>query len=274
MVPYRKTFVPSEWRGQEEGTGLLQVSASLCSPSLGDRWMQLSWRIIHTAKWWSSKPNSPSHYPGDRMPSMTAGGLMLCSWLLRCRAVRLLLVRSSWCCDNPTGAVAVTLSNGGIGWRRCILCEKLTEWCDCYATALWKVLRLRSSPRSIFHPCPLRYLSHHFFVSSSLEHRLFKIILDGAETSYCVELCVRSGPSQTWRRNFSPQGGDVFLAFIFLELAADLCITLLRLLASNSVLGVLGGFLKMPAPYILLDKARRGQVFSWDRAMPQAIVAD
>lgn len=77
MVPYRKTFVPSEWRGQEEGTGLLQVSASLCSPSLGDRWMQLSWRIIHTAKWWSSKPNSPSHYPGDRMPSMTAGGLMV-----------------------------------------------------------------------------------------------------------------------------------------------------------------------------------------------------
>lgn len=50
----------------------------------------------------------------------------------------------------------------------------------------------------------------------------------------------------------------MFLAFIFLELAADLCITLLRLLASNSVLGGLGGFLKMPVPYILLDKGRRG----------------
>lgn len=66
----------------------------------------------------------------------------------------------------------------------------------------------------------------------------------------------------------------MLLAFIFLELAADLCITPLRLLASNSALGGLGGFLKMPVPYILLDKARRGQVFSSDHAMPQTIVVD
>lgn len=56
---------------------------------------------------------------------------------------------------------------------------------------------------------------------------------------------------------FHPEVG-LFLVFSLTELAANLCITLLRRLASNLVLGLpaLGGFMKMLVPFILLDKAR------------------
>lgn len=141
----------------------------------------------HTPKWWrSSKPNSPSQWPGDGMSSMTAGGLMLdhdC-WVVG------LIASCSW------RHVVVVLILMGL-WRSFlnrgyVLCEKLTKQRDYFATALWKILRLKSCLCSIFLSCPLNYVSHHLCCSYS-HHPLQIIIIIFNYPGWCWDPTLCSG---------------------------------------------------------------------------------